>query len=131
MNLYRIIPRLRAVRSGFKPLFSLANKPAFSSAVYLERKNYQNDSRSYFKGEIFLYCGVMSLFGLQKEDAEKEDELIMTLKRSVLLMQAKYLKLISHYVIETKKCQFYRGETYQKQNRCFTWHCGWLRRGCL
>jgi hypothetical protein len=90
MNLYRIIPRLRALRSGFKPLFSLTNKPAFSSAVYLERKNYQDDSRSYFKREIFLYCGVMSLFGLQKEDAEKEDELIMTLKRSVLLMQAKY-----------------------------------------
>lgn len=125
MNLYRIIPRLRAVRSGFKPLFGLANNPAFSSAVYLKRKTFQDDSRSsYFKGEIFLYSGVMSLFGLQKEDAEKEDELIMTLKRSVLLMQAQYYKLISYYVIETEKCKFYRGETYQKQSRCYTWHCG-------
>jgi hypothetical protein len=127
MNLYRIIPRLRAVRSGFKPLFGLVNNPAFSSAVYLKRKTFQDDSRSsYFKGEIFLYSGVMSLFGLQKEDAEKEDELIMTLKRSVLLMQAKYYTNdnYSHYVIEREKCKFYRGETYQKQNRCFTWHCG-------
>lgn len=88
MNWFRIIPRCRVVRSGFKSISGLAKKPAFSSALYLKSKTFHDDSRSYFRGKIFLFSGVMSFLGLEQESEEKEDELIMTLKRSVLLMQA-------------------------------------------
>ncbi|XP_065340425.1 tetratricopeptide repeat protein 19 homolog, mitochondrial-like [Cloeon dipterum] len=51
---------------------------SFSSPKQFHNQNYS---------KFILISGVMSFLGLEKEKEEKDDELIMTLKRSVLLMQ--------------------------------------------
>jgi hypothetical protein len=55
----------------------------------LNRATFQNDHNKFntnYHKPVLIISGIMSFLGLENEE-EKEDELITTLKRSVLLIQ--------------------------------------------
>jgi len=99
---------LRVLSQPFKgyPARSFFQRPASkvpSKNVFTRHRNYNVNP-----APILLVSGVMSFLGLNNQEEEKEDELIMTLKRSVLLMQVCWVlvQFIGHKILHFS-CIFY------------------------